>query len=176
MWIKQKIKLYFGFSTVIYFEGSLQDWYDNNLSSFKGSVIVCPFNQSLLIRVQKKHVIHSDLHFQRFWTIICHTDSFFVHWHAVYTISVSQDCNVTAPGHFRGRLIRGQGNFVGLFNLILFMGQLKNYMYPTPFKKYKLSISNIIISYSISRYVYKLDLKNMSYQWYINRYLFLKKC
>lgn len=131
----------FWFSTVIYFEGCLQDWYDNNLSSFKGSVIVCSFDQSLLIRVQKKHVIHSD----RFWTIICHTDGFFVHWHAVYTIFMSQDYNVAAPGHFRGGLIRGQGNFVGLFNLILFMGQVKNYMFPTPFKKYKLSISNIII-------------------------------
>lgn len=76
---------------------------------------------------------------------ICHTDGFFVHWHAVYTISVSQDYNVTAPGHFRGGLIRGQGNFVGLYNLILFMGQVKNYMYQTPFEKYKLSISNIIM-------------------------------
>lgn len=163
MWIKP---LYFGFSTVIYFEGSLQDWYDNNLSSFKGSVIVCPFNQSLLIRVQKKHVIHSEYATQ---TVSLCTGMQF-------TQSLWVKTNVTAPGHFRGRLIRGQGNFVGLFYLILFMGQLKNYMYPTPFKKYKLSISNIIISYSISRYVYKLDLKNMSYQWYINRYLFLKKC
>lgn len=41
-------------------------------------------------------------------------EDFFVHWHAFYTISVSQDY-VTALGHFRGGLIRGQGNFMGLF-------------------------------------------------------------
>lgn len=87
---------------------------------------------------------------------------------------MSQDYNVTAPGHFRGGLIRGQGNFVGLFNLILFMGQVKNYMFPTPFKKYKLSISNIIMML-FCMIVYKLDFKNMSYQLYINRYLFVKE-
>lgn len=122
MWKKKPYILVF---QLIYSEGSLQDWLDNNLSSFKGSVIVCSVNESLLIRVQKKHVIHPDLHYQRFWTIMPHkrislcTGMHFTQ--SLWVKTMSQPWGISEGGWSGAK-----GTLWVCLNLILFLCQVKN--------------------------------------------------